>query len=844
MSREKNENTAARTPPPSAKPAASTEVPATRARARPVWVVGVVVLLMAIGLVRMQCERTLPISHGPPGPPAAATAVAAPHYAGSEACASCHQAEHDAWRGSDHDLAMQIADEKTVLGNFADAQFTYAGTTSTFSHRDGKYFVTTDGPDGALHDYEVGYTLGVHPLQQYLIDFPGGRKQALSIAWDSRPTAQGGQRWFHLYPGDNVKAGDRLHWTSLSQNWNFTCAECHSTDLKKNYDPASNEYRTTWAEINVTCEACHGPGSNHVAWAHKDGHGRRSAANKGLAIALDERNGVTWTPATGTGNAIRSVPRQTTREIDTCARCHARASRLTDNCVPGASPFDSHRLARLDDDMYWSDGQMRGEVYNWGSFVQSKMYAKGVTCSDCHDPHSLKLRASGNAVCAQCHLATKYDTATHTHHAVGGPGAVCADCHMPTTAYMVVDPRHDHSMRIPRPDLSLKLGMPDACTNCHVQKSAQWAADALAKWIGKPPASYPRFAEALHAGSSGAPGARDALVAVIDDPSEPALVRASAIDRLAHLLDAAAVDTVVPALRDPDASVRLAAIEALANTAPETRQHALSALLTDPVLAVRIAAARALAGAPERILTAAQRVQFNAALSEYTAAQTYNADRPEGHMNLGNLAAARGEANEAIAQYQRSIALDPLFVGAYANLADLYRALGKEADAQATLRRGLQSDPRSAVLHHALGLALTRQKAGEQSLHEFRTALQLAPNDARFAYVYAVALNGAGQRDDALEVLKTSLKVNPYDVDLLLGLVYFSQQAGDGAAALGYLARLRELDPSNPELEQLRQQLDAATSFLHGNGVRRRSAPAPHRVHLLDGMARRHAPVS
>ncbi len=707
---------------------------------------------------------------------------------------------------------MQVANDASVLGNFSDAKFTYAGTTSTFSKRDGKFIVTTDGPDGQLHDYEIGYTFGVHPLQQYLIDFPDGRKQALSIAWDSRTVEAGGQRWFHLYPKDNVKAGDWLHWTNYSQNWNFTCAECHSTDLKKNYDPASHAYKTTWAEINVACEACHGPGSNHIAWAHKQGDWRKYDADKGLVVALDERKDIAWTPVAETGNAHRSAPRQTTREIDTCARCHARGSRLTDDYVHGRSPLDTHRLVRLDDGLYWNDGQMRGEVYNWGSFLQSKMYAQGVTCSDCHDPHSLKLRADGNAVCAQCHQPAKYDAPSHTHHALGTPGAACANCHMPTTTYMVVDPRHDHSMRIPRPDLSARLGTPDACTNCHAKKTPAWAADAIAKWTGKPPTGFQQFGTALHDGSIAGPGARDALVALIDDQTQPAIARASAIDRLANLLTPQSTDAVVHALKDDDASVRQAAVEALANVDVDLRKRVLLPLLDDAVLSVRIEAARALAGAPERSLTVEQRARFNTVLDEYLAAQTYNFDRPEGHMNAGNLAAARGHAETAIEQYQQALAVDPLFVAAYVNIADVYRATGKEVDAQVILRQGLKADPRSAVLHHTLGLALTRQKARDVALQEFKTAVQLAPNDGRFAYVYAVALNDSGQHADALNVLKTALKTNPYDRNVLQGLVYFSQQAGDAATAKQYAAKLRELDPDSAEWQQLQQQLDGVTN--------------------------------
>ncbi|HEY5308418.1 MAG TPA: HEAT repeat domain-containing protein, partial [Casimicrobiaceae bacterium] len=411
------------------------------------------------------------------------------------------------------------------------------------------------------------------------------------IAWDSRPKAAGGQRWFHLYPGQNVRAGDWLHWTSVSQNWNFQCAECHSTNLRKNYDAGFDTFKTSWSEIDVSCESCHGPGSNHVAWARKQGDGHAFDGDLGLALALNERKGVTWTPVAGTGNAMRSVPRKAAREIEMCARCHGRAGRLSDDYVHGKSPLDSHRLSRLDDDLYWNDGQMRDEVYNWGSFVQSKMYAQGVTCSDCHDPHSLKLREPGNQVCAQCHLPAKYDATTHTHHASGTPGAACAACHMPTTTYMVVDPRHDHSMRIPRPDLAAAVGAPNACNNCHSKKTPQWAADAIHQWTGKAPAGFQHFAEALHAGSTGAPGARGALLTVMDDKSQPALVRASAIDRLGRMLTPTTIDALSRALNDPDALVRLAAVEALANTDTATRQRYLPRMLEDTVLAARIEAA-------------------------------------------------------------------------------------------------------------------------------------------------------------------------------------------------------------------------------------------------------------
>ena len=735
-------------------------------------------------------------------------ATAAAVHVGRDTCAGCHPNEVAAWRGSDHDLAMQTSDEKSVLGDFANAKYAYAGITSTFSRRDGKFYVNTDGPDGKLADYEIRYTFGVRPLQQYLIELPGGRMQALSIAWDSRPKAEGGQRWFHLYPGQNIKAGDWLHWTSGGQNWNFTCAECHSTNLRKGYDANADVYKTTWSELNVSCEACHGPASRHVAWAKKEGDWQALAATKGLAIALDERKGVTWLPAAETGNAKRSAPRTSSRELDTCARCHARAARLSDDYVHGKPALDTHRLALLDDNLYWNDGQMREEVYNWGSFAQSRMHAQGVTCSDCHDPHSLKLRAPGNAVCAQCHRPAMFDATSHTHHAAKTPGAACTACHMPTATYMVVDPRHDHSMRIPRPDLSVKLGVPNACNACHRKETPQWAADAIGKWSGKAPSGFQSFAVAFHADATSSPAARGALLALIDDASQPAIVRASALVRLGRLLTFTLLPSVSRALNDPDAVVRMAAVEALASTDPATRQRYLARMLGDPVRAVRVEATRALVGPTEAGLATEDRARFDRALAELVAVQTYNADRPEGRVGLANLYAARGNAEAAIAEFRKAIAQDASFVPAYANLADLYRARGVEAEAESVLRSGIARVPNAAALHHALGLSMVRQKRTPDALRELAEATRLEPSNARFAYVHAVALNDSGDAKRALAVLADALKRQPNDRDLLSGLALYTAKAGQREAALGYAKRLVALDPENREYAQLAARIE------------------------------------
>jgi Flp pilus assembly protein TadD len=455
---------------------------------------------------------------------------------------------------------------------------------------------------------------------------------------------------------------------------------------------------------------------------------------------------------------------------------------------------------------------MRDEVYNWGSFVQSRMYATGVTCSDCHDPHTLEVKAPGNGVCAQCHQPGKYDEPAHTHHAKGTPGASCPACHMPTTTYMVVDPRHDHSLRIPRPDLSAKLGMPNACNNCHVKRSAQWAADAIVKWTGKAPIGFQNFAAALKAGSAGAPGARGALLGLVDDKAQPAIVRASAINRLGRSLTPATLDFVVRALNDPDPVVRLAAVEAIASADPQMRARYLSRMLADPVRAVRIEAARALAGPAEAGIAAADRPAFAKALDEYVAVQVYNADRPEGRMSLGNLYATRGDVDRAIAEYRKALALEPSFVAGYVNLADAYRARGADADAEATLRQGLAREPKAAALHYALGLTLVRQKKAADALKELSEAARLDPGNARYAYVYAVALTDAGRGRDALQVLAAARKRHPYDREVLEGLAHYTLLAGNRDGALAYAKELRELDPDNPGYARLAAQIEGRTA--------------------------------
>ncbi len=748
------------------------------------------------------------------GPASKAPGASVATFVGSETCAGCHRAEADRWRGSQHERAMQHVTQKSVLGDFNEASFDYHGVHSRFFRKDGKFLVETDGPDGKLGMFEVKYTFGLDPLQQYLVEFPDGRLQALSLAWDSRAKEAGGQRWFHLYPNDEIKHDDVLHWSKLNQNWNFMCAECHSTGVQKNYDAANDRFGTIWAEISVGCEACHGKGSRHIGWARDQQSwwpfGKSDDPAKGLAVFLNERNGVTWLPDPKTGNPQRGIaPAVLRREVETCGLCHARRSEFSEDWVPGQSLSDTHVVSTLARGLYHADGQMLDEVYNYGSFKQSKMFAVGVTCSDCHDPHAAKLRVSGDGVCLQCHASDKYEVVTHHRHKGVTPAVTCASCHMPVSTYMVIDKRHDHSLRIPRPDLSVKLGTPNACNACHTNKSAEWAASTIEQWHGTNRKGFQNYAEAFHASWTDRADAAALLALVAANPDTPAIARASALTELHSRVSPANIESARTGLVDPDPMVRIAALDMLEGIAGNRIWPFVSPLLSDSSRGVRIRAAALLADVPAANQPAADRASFERAAAEFVAAQHLNADRPEARSTLGNFYTRRGLFPDAETEYKAGLRLSPKFAPAAINLADLYRQLGRDSEAENVLRTAIATSLQDAGLHHALGLALTRLKRPDEALSEFRVATELESDRLRYGYVYAVALHTAGRTDEAMKVLKESLARHPNDRDTLLALVTFNRDGGDIGAALNYAEQLTRLAPNDRELNGLVENLRA-----------------------------------
>jgi len=717
--------------------------------------------------------------------------AAEPSFVGRERCASCHEAATQSWLGSDHDLAMAEANEETVLGDFSDAEFEHHGISSRFFRRDGGFFVHTEGPGGEMDDFEIAYTFGHEPLQQYLVPFPGGRLQCLSLAWD---TVRG--EWFHLYPETDIPADDWLHWTRNAQNWNGMCAECHSTNLIKGYDAETQSFVTTWSEIDVSCEACHGPGSAHVEWADLPPMARPASTDLGLVV-----------PTSGISSR---------QQVELCAPCHSRRTELGDFKHSELELLDSLVPSLLDVGLYHADGQILDEVYVYGSFVQSKMYRNEVQCADCHDAHSLKLRFEDNELCGQCHRLDTYDSADHHFHKKivdGKPsaGALCISCHMPQQPYMVVDWRADHSLRVPRPDLTRDIGTPNACgqADCHADKSVGWQVEEYEKWYGK--AKKPHYGTILAAGREGRLQARDQLVRLAGDALYPAIVRATALSLLGgYPPDPSTAAIFDLSLADEEPIIRQTAVEFLPATNLEDLVNKLAPLLFDPVRAVRTLAGSRLAGAPDQLLKPYQREQLAEVIAEHVADMRYSLDFAFAGHNLGNLYGQLGEIDRAIVAYRSAIEVDDLFFPAKMNLAVLYNSAGRNDEAEVLLREVLEAYPEEAQADYSLGLLLAEMGRLDEAVVFLERAAVLQPDRARAHYNSGLALQALGRIDEAGAALLRAVEVDPVNLDYLYALADHHARAGNLRAALVVAEQMIAIHPESPIGRDLKAQLERA----------------------------------
>jgi tetratricopeptide (TPR) repeat protein len=734
-------------------------------------------------------------------PKGAATSAldAPPTFAGTVACRDCHRTEYERWVGSDHDLAMDVATEATVLGDFSGVEATFHGTTSRFFRRDGRFYIETEGPDGELAEFIVTHTFGHDPLQQYLTPFEGGRLQAFHLAWDR---VRG--EWYHLYPEQDIPPGDWLHWTRNGQNWNGMCAECHSTNLIKGFDAGTQTYDTTWSDIDVGCEACHGPGSRHVAWAEIPPMGRPELADAGLVVSTAD-----------------IAPE---RLVELCAPCHSRRAELGDYDHTTTEMLDRHLPSLLREGLYHADGQILDEVYVYGSFLQSKMYARGVTCRDCHDSHSLELHREGNELCLQCHQGEVYDTRDHHFHKKvheGRPsdGALCVKCHMAEQPYMVIDWRADHSFRLPRPDLSAEIGTPNACTQagCHADKPLAWSVDAYRRWYGQ--ARRPHFGTTFEAARAGRQEAVPELVRLASSELQPAIVRATALEELARF-PGEGTQALRTALQSDVALLRQTAVMRLTVATPEELVELLAPLLSDPVRAVRMAAASQLAVAPRELLRPYQREAFDLVLDEYRSSMEYSLDFAHSGLNLGNLERALGNQDAAEKAYRQALDVDDLFYPAKMNLAILLAAEGRLAESERLLREVMTAYPDNAEAAYSLGLLLVEAGQQDQAIEFLARAVAGRPGEARWHYNLGLLLQQQGRVDEAEVHLVAAAELAPGQLDVLHALADHQLRRGRLREALEIAEQMILVAPEAAIGHQIKavveQQLAAGSGAVVG----------------------------
>ncbi len=680
-------------------------------------------------------------------------------YVGRQACFQCHQKEAKLWKGSDHDRAMNPATPEFVLGDFDNTTLEHFGIKSTMTREGDHYYVTTQGPDGKRAKFQVKYVIGVRPLQQYLAELERGKIQVLPATWDTEK-----KRWYYANPDEPFGPDDPLHWTGSAQNWNHMCAECHTTNWAKNYDIASDTHHYSFSEMRVSCEACHGPGSIHVKLANSK------------SLFWDRHYGYGLAELKG---------KDSTAQLESCAPCHSRRRHVAPGHTPLDRFHDHYALSLLEENLYHPDGQINDEVYVFGSFTQSKMYRKGVRCTDCHDPHSTQLKFQGNKLCTQCHLEPKYDVPSHHHHKVGSKGASCVECHMPSKNYMVVDPRRDHSLRIPRPDLTVKLGTPNACNQCHTKpnETPKWAAKKIDEWYGKKRRDDPHYGEILAAGRLGQPQAERDLIKLAREKDVGPIVRATAVSLLATRYQTPESRLAIEkALKSKEEIVRLAALRGFDGWSPSSEMEAseigklLAKGLNDSSRGVRTEVARILSALPILPDTKQNKQALHDALEEYKTGLLTNGDQSGSHMGLGILYANQGDLKKAEAEFRTAIKLSPAAAGPRSNLAQLLEQLGRTDEA-----RQLRTKEAELLARDA----------------------KLLPENALLQYRLGLLYYLLGREDEAAIALKQACTLEPASADfrLMLTLLYEKQQKWK--QAFDSAERLVRLQPENPIYRQI-----------------------------------------
>jgi len=700
-------------------------------------------------------------------------------FLGDNTCKACHPNPFKDWEGSHHDKAMQTVSDASILADFNNVSFKSQGITSRFFKKGMDYFVNTEGPDGKYHDYKIEYTFGVTPLQQYIVKFPDGHYQCLRTAWDSKKN-----KWFDLYPDFKVVHSEWLHWSRGGLNWNNMCSDCHSTNVRKNYDEKTHSYNTKYTFINVSCEACHGPGKNHVTDVSRLGSDYQATGTLKMTLNTNPKD-----------------------LVDQCARCHMRREQISANYNFEGTMLDHYFPQLITEGIYHPDGQILNEDYVYGSFVQSKMYHNDVSCIDCHDSHSLKLKFEGNMLCAQCHVPETYESPKHHFHSQNSEGSKCINCHMTGKFYMGNDFRRDHSFRIPRPDLSLKYDTPNACTQCHKDKDDSWAWEHFKTQYGIP--DYTHFSELLAPGLTGQENGMTSLMTLANDTIYPEIARASAVRSMNNYLTPELINDLISFLNDDSPLVKGATLDVLAEINTNDYAFQLLPLLKDPKRSIRVKAFFAISGMNEFQIPENYKEAYDIVQKEFNTYLDATADFAGGRVKRANYHLKKGDLQTAIKGYESALEIDNINNMVRTNLANLYYQNGALDKAENAFKTIIEQEPEYGPTYYSYALLLAELNRTEDAIATLKKAIIYMPQNMRCYYNLSLLYDKINNFKDAEKTLIDGLKIDAENEDLLYILAYLYSKNNDNNKARTIVSKLLELNPQNTKYINFYSQLNA-----------------------------------
>ena len=700
------------------------------------------------------------------------------------------------------------------------------GTTYLLQVRENQFYITEPDLSGKPLEHRVEYTLGERRFQHYLTTLADGRILVLPPTWDIAR-----KNWTLGLDIGNPEEGSG----DPVQVWNKSCYSCHVSQGQKNFDLEKLRYQTTWQDLGINCESCHGPGGEHI--------GRATGVKAMDAATRAQIKEAIVNPARLNAASSTTI----------CAQCHSLRDIYADNFKAGANFYDyftpvmEYRLPASPDSAYWADGRPRQLANETFGLWQSQCFLKGgATCTTCHArphtsdvEHDARLRPGNNALCTGCHTKIASNISAHTHHAAKSTGSSCIECHMPATVVSLKTRMRDHSISMPSPENTIRHEIPNACNVCHRDKDAEWTLRRVNAWYGeKTRQKLVGRADAFTQARQGDAAAIPELLKLLEDPSGGPLIRANAEGYLGSFSnDPSVYEAMLNAFADPEPLVRATAATTIRPSAAQREELAtkLVTLLRDPIRTVRMSAAIAMVSMGVRPFTGEDGEKYERAKELYHARAQLDSDDAQQQLAAGRFSFLSGDMAGAANAFRATLKLDPTIPAQYY----LGRSLAEGGDF-ASARQVLNSIPRNDRQYDAAqrllaeiaakepnpgqtqaesagsnnsgaegeakflsGQVLYQSEAYGAAVKDLEEALRLAPQAqwATKAEIYqAICLEKLGHTSEA-EAAMRKLSERPEgqrDVELQVTFAELLYETGRAEEALKRVDGILAADPKSP----------------------------------------------